>query len=113
MKTPTARTLEYLRKLGYHAGMVEQRIPKTFITRDFMNWCDLIYLTQSNIVGVQVTSGANHASRRAKILAEPRALAWINAGGIIEVWSWAKQGSRGARKAWKLRTEEIVREDFK
>lgn len=111
-KSPTARALEALRKQGFYAWVVESKIPKTFISRDFMGWADIIYLTQTNIVGVQVTSGANHAARRSKILAEPRALAWLQAGGLIEVHSWSKQGARGQVKAWVCRKEEIVAADF-
>lgn len=115
-KSPTARCLEWLRKEGHYAWVVESTIPKTFIKRDFMGWADVIYLTKTNIVGVQVTaggSGGQHASRKAKIIAEPRALAWLQAGGLIEVWSFAKQGARGAAKKWTLRREELVAEDFR
>lgn len=111
-KSPTARALEELRKLGYPAWVVESKVPKTIITRDFMGWADIIYVTCVSIVGVQVTTGAHHAVRKAKIIAEPRALAWINAGGLIELWSYTQKGARGEVKRWALRKEEIVREDF-
>ena len=110
-KSPTARTLEHLRELGYVCGSVEQTIPRTFIKRDFLGWCDLIYLS-SSIIGVQITDASNHAHRREKILAEPRARAWLKAGGLIEIWSWAKQGPRGQGKRWTLRKEELVEADF-
>lgn len=109
--SPTQRALAELRRLGFHAWVVESTIPKTFIKRDFMGWADIIYLT-SSIVGVQVTSGSNHAARRSKILAEPRAKAWLEAGGLIEVWSVDKQGARGEVKRWVIRKEELVLADF-
>ena len=59
----------------------------------------------SKIVGIQCCAGASHSARRAKILAEPRAAAWVEAGGRLELWSWAKQGARGKRKTWTLRVE--------
>jgi len=112
--SPSAMAMKELRAAGYHAAVVEQKIPYTFISRDFMNWADIIYLTESNIVGLQVTTntGGQHTKHRAKILAEPRALAWIKAGGLIELWSFAKQGPRGKVKKWVCRKEEITEDDF-
>jgi hypothetical protein len=62
----------------------------------------------SGILGIQATAGGTggaHAARRAKILAEPRARQWVEAGGRLELWSWAKQGARGKPKRWQLRVE--------
>ena len=111
-KSPTQRALAELKKLGYLTAIVERWNPYAKIRQDLWGWCDILYLTDSSIVGLQITSGANHAARREKILAEPRALAWIKAGGIVEVWSVAKQGARGEAKAWVIRKEEIVEADF-
>ena len=115
--SPTARSLAYCREMGWTAAVVEQTIPKTYIKRDFLGFADLIVLrpdldlpADSNVTGivaVQVTSGSNHAARAAKIAAEPRAKAWLVCGGLIEVWSWAKQGARGKRKVWTLRRESL------
>jgi len=59
------------------------------------------------ILAIQATGGQGgvHAARRAKILAEPRAKAWVDAGGQLEIWSWSKRGSAGKRKIWQLRVE--------
>lgn len=95
--------------MGFHAWVVESVIPRTFIKRDFMGWADIIYLTGKAIVGVQVTTGSHHANRLDKILAEPRALAWLQSGGLIEVWSYVRYTDS---KEWLLRKEEIVEEDF-
>lgn len=64
----------------------------------------------SRIVGIQATSnnGGNHSARVQKILAEPRASAWLGTGAKIAVWSWAKRGARGKRKTWALREEWIM-----
>lgn len=112
--SPTQRALKELRDKGFTAWIVESTIPKTFIKRDFMGFADIIYLTASSIVALQVTSneGGNHAARRTKIIAEPRALQWLKAGGLIELWSFAKQGPRGEAKTWVLRKEELVASDF-
>jgi hypothetical protein len=60
------------------------------------------------ILGIQVTSGSNHAARIAKAKAEPRLTAWLNAGARFVVWSFAKQGARGKRKQWRLREEAVT-----
>lgn len=111
-KTPTARALEDIRKQGFTAEVVERRLPKCFITKDFFGFADIIYCTGLSIVALQVTGGTNHATRRAKIIAEPRARVWLNAGGLIELWTYNKQGARGEEKKWVCRKEEIVVGDF-
>jgi len=60
------------------------------------------------IVGIQACAGASHAARRAKILAEPRAQQWLEAGARLEIWSFSKTGPRGKRKTWTLRIEPIT-----
>jgi hypothetical protein len=108
-----AKTLEQCRKLGWHAQTVEQTVPKTFIKRDLFGVIDIIAVTNgepahpARILGIQATSGRHHSARVAKIIAEPRARAWVDAGGLLEVWTWEKQGARGKRKLWTLRRERI------
>lgn len=132
--SPTARTLVECRKRGWIAQCVEQTIPHTFIKRDLFGVIDIVAVTATcdrhvlspggvdkltvewpAILGIQATSNntsGNHSARRTKILAEPRALKWIEAGGRLEVWSWAKQGARGKAKRWTLRIEAITVKDF-
>ncbi len=64
------------------------------------------------ILGIQACAGSSHAARRDKILAEPRMLQWLQAGGRLELWSWSKRGPRGARKSWTLRAEDFQVGDF-
>lgn len=61
--------------------------------------------TPPHVLGIQVTSGTNHAARIAKIAAEPRMRKWCESGGKVEVWSYSKRGGKGKRKLWTLRTE--------
>jgi len=118
MPTPMQRTLKEMRDRGYLAEKVEQRlpIPGKFVTRDFLNFIDIIAvlpdgaisngITEAGrIVGVQTTSGTNHANHRDKILAEPKYQAWKQAGGLVLLMSWAKRGPRGKRKLWEAREE--------
>jgi hypothetical protein len=108
-----AATIKHCRKLGWHAQTVEQTVPHTFIKRDLFGVIDIVAVMQgeplnpARILGIQATAGGHHAARVAKILAEPRARAWVEAGAILEVWSWELQGARGAKKVRRLRRDRI------
>ena len=130
--SPTQRTLAECRKRGWIAGVVERHIPfpKPMGTKiDLFGVIDLVVIVPSvvgqhpasdhggdgscaacsapsAILAIQATaSAAHHAHRRTKILAEPRAAAWVQAGGRLELWSWSKRGDRGKAKRWTLRIE--------
>lgn len=66
-------------------------------------WADGTIWVKGTIVAVQVTSGSNHAARRTKILAEPRAKLWCDCGGVVEVWSYTKRKTG----RYELRVEEV------
>jgi len=130
--SPTARTLAECRRRGWIAGVVERHIPfpKPMGTKiDLFGVIDVVVIVPpitrfhprsdhdgggrciacsdpGSILAIQATaSAAHHAHRRDKILAEPRAKAWVDAGGRLELWSWSKRGAAGKRKAWQLRVE--------
>lgn len=123
--TPTtARTLAECRKRGWIAGVVERRIPfpKPRGTKfDLFGVIDVVAVEpgQKGAIGIQSTSnssgrqGGHHADHRAKILAEPRALVWLEAGNRLELWSWSVQGARGKRKLWTLRVEVFAPDDWR
>lgn len=124
--SPTQRTLAECKRRGWIAGVVERHIPfpKPQGTKiDLFGVIDLVVIVPpvdgnglaepGSILAIQATggSGGTHAARRTKILAEPRAKAWIEAGGRLELWSWSqrvaqrKDGSKAARPKWTLRVE--------
>lgn len=116
----TARTLAECRRRGWIAGVVERRIPfpKPQGTKfDFLGVIDVIAVEPGRIgsVGIQSTTntGGHHAKHRDKILAEPRALAWVAAQNRLELWTWAKQGPAGKAKRWTLRVERFEVRDGK
>ena len=88
----TKHSIESLTAAGWTVGIVEQRIPHCFITRDFIGCIDLIAFKPSGgIMGVQVTGGTgkgNFNARVDKIKAEARAAIWLASGGRIQVHSW-------------------------
>jgi hypothetical protein len=111
--TPTARCLKEARELGLTAQVVEKWIPQRRIRIDLFGVIDIIAVKQGiGIIGIQATSGTNHAARRSKALAEPRLREWLLSGGRYELWSYSKRGERGKRKLWTLRREEITAEQM-
>lgn len=111
--SPTQRALAELRKLGAVASITERWNAFAKIRQDLFGFCDVLAIIGPNIVAIQVTSGTNHAARRTKILSEPRAESWLKAGGMIEVWSFAKKGKHGNRKLWSCRKEEVTLQDLR
>lgn len=111
-RSPTERTLKWLRSEGYVADVVERRIPRSFVTKDFCGFADIIAFKALPIVGgdlpiplgstvaVQTTSGQHAAERLKKVQEEPRAQAWLACGNRILVISWAMRGAQGTRKLW-------------
>ena len=104
--TQKARAL--CKERGWHYGQVDHRIPHTFIAQDLFNMFDAVVLDGAHLIGVQVTSGANHAARVEKIRENPIAATWLATGARIEVWSWSKLKPRGqARASWTWRAQRI------
>jgi hypothetical protein len=123
--SPTARTLAECRKRGWIAQNVEQfvRFPPPGHRLDLFGVIDIVAVVPADAVaamslrrtiGIQATaSAAHHAHRRDKILAEPRAKAWVGAGNGLELWSWSKRGGAGTRKLWTLRVEVFTAESWR
>jgi hypothetical protein len=107
--SPTQRALADLRKLGYHAQVVERWNPYAEIRQDLFGFIDIlaIHPERHEILGVQACSGASHAARRAKIEAHDKVMPWLLSGGRLEIWSYSRRGDRGCRKLWTLRREVI------
>lgn len=103
--SPTQRALAHCKAMGWTAGIVEKWNAFAKIRQDLFGCIDLIVLDGAGggPIGVQVTSGSNHAARVAKATAEPRLATWLAAPARFEVWSFAKRGERGKRKTWELR----------
>lgn len=108
--SPTQRSLAYCRDQGWAVQVVERWNPYAKIRQDLFGCIDIIACdgTGGGVLGIQATSGANHASRREKALAEPRLQKWLASPARFEVWSWSKQGPRGKRKLWTLRREAVT-----
>ena len=105
--SPTQRSLQHLKVLGYQARVVERWNPFAKVRQDVFG-AEVIGLKAGEPVWVvQATSGSNHAARREKLHAEGFVTLWTSCGAALEVWSWKKAGPRGQRKIWRLRREAL------
>ena len=97
--TPTQRSLKHLRAAGYTAEVVEKWVPGANIRRDLLGFIDVLAIRETEVVGVQATSGSNVASRIAKIAEHANVGAVRKAGIRILVHGWRK----AANGRWTLR----------
>jgi len=105
--TPTQRTRARLRELEVTNEIVERWNPHARKRVDLFNVIDIVAVTSTSTIGVQVTSGSGHAARRTKCEAEKLFWVWLQCDGRrFVVWSWSKRGARGKRKLWTARLEE-------
>lgn len=108
--SPTSRTLALLREWDWIAGVVERRQgPKTV---DLFGWIDILALDTENglTVGIQVTSGSNHSTRKCKVLRLARD--WLLCtGNRAEVWSWRKYAEPVEGKLWRPRIDAVTLAD--
>lgn len=102
-KEEARRRLEYL---GWTAGDVERRIPKTNITVDLFGCLDIVGVKDDMTIGLQVTSASAVAPHVKKMLAEPRLWAILAAGWICECWGvrghFAQDGSFAVVRSFEL-----------
>jgi predicted AAA+ superfamily ATPase len=93
--SPTQRTLKRLREAGYHAEVVEKYNSFSRTRKDFLNIIDVIAIKESEILGVQTTSGSNVNARQKKCENEPLLKDWEKAGGKFEIHGWRKLKKKG------------------
>lgn len=114
MASPTSRTLQHLRGLGYTAAIVEKFNSFVKIRQDLFGYIDVLGIRsdRNGCLGIQTTSADHHSNRVLKAKANPILKTWLEAGNSFAVWSWGKKGARGKRKLWELRIEEIQIKDL-
>tara|TARA_Y100001938_G_scaffold131268_1_gene188191 strand:- start:1100 stop:1540 length:441 start_codon:yes stop_codon:yes gene_type:complete len=110
MSSPTQRSLQYCRKNGWTAGVVEKWNQWAKIRQDLFGCIDMIVIDdlEQGPLAVQATSGSGHAARRKKSIAEPRLKLWLESPARFEIWSWSQRGPKDKRKLWTLRREPII-----
>lgn len=109
--------MKFLEGLGWEVGIVERY--NSFVRRrfDLFGFVDLLAMAYPHppqgFVAIQACSTTDHAKRRDKILANPKALRFLRAGGHIWIISWRKLKPKpGSRKAWHPKTEIITEDMF-
>lgn len=101
-KSPTQLSLEYLRKDGWLAEVVEKWIPGANIRKDLWGWCDIVALKDGVTLAVQTTSLSN-ISARAKKIAESETISEVRkANWSIHLHGWAKKENR-----WQVKVVDI------
>ena len=90
MASSVALTTAYLRKQGTKYAVVEGWNQFTKTKSDLFNIIDIIALN-SRVTGIQAC-GTDIKQHKKKMTEEFRAIsiAWIAAGGGLEVWAWRK-----------------------
>ena len=127
MSTPQVRSREMLQDQGYLIATVEARKsfpdkkksacrvcghqPMIDIKADLFNAFDIlaVHPEKKEFAFVQVTSAANHSTRKNKILASMEAKLVLLAGAKIWVHSWRKDEDLNR---WVVREEEITLKDY-
>lgn len=102
-RSPTQRSLEYLREQGYHCEVVERWNPWTKQRRDLWTWCDILAIRKDEVLAVQVTSGSHVAERIRKIQNSDTVSKVRDAGIRIEIHGWSKN----AKGKYVIRVEDI------
>lgn len=94
MPTPTSRSLDLLRELGFLPGIVESWIPKIERRRDLWGFGDILAIHPRDrlFLIVQATSIGNISSRLKKARKKGALSLWLRAGGRFEVWGWGPRG---------------------
>lgn len=107
----SVRTKKLITEAGMPTWKTEHWNSFAKITQDLFGFIDMVSLGRS-IVGVQVTSASNRASRRDKIIASPMALEWLLSQGAIWLITWEKRhpqrGAKALRWAATLETFSTV-----
>ena len=103
--SPTARSLAELRKRGFRADVVEQWIPRAKIRKDLFGCIDIVAIGKDGrLLGIQATTGDNHAARCTKLINHDNYAAICNSPIELWVWSWRKSAKDNR---WKLREEYL------
>ena len=101
-RSPTQRSLEYLREQGYHCEVVEKWNSWTKQPKDLWGWCDILAIRENEVLAVQVTSTG--VAERIKKIEDSPTVAFVRSADIrIEVHGWRKN-SKGR---YVLRVEDI------
>jgi hypothetical protein len=112
MASPTARSLNLLRRSGYQAAVVERwnmHVGKG-IRQDLWGFADLIacHPIRQEIVLVQVTTADHVAGRLAKAKQHPQLAAWLRSGGRFAVHGWGKRSGKPEARIVEVLAQDLA-----
>ncbi|MFX0022141.1 MAG: hypothetical protein ACFE9S_07430 [Candidatus Hermodarchaeota archaeon] len=114
--SPLQRSLNKLRKEGWEVYIAEKWISQAKRRVDAFGFGDIHgYHKKFNLdfhypsVYFQVTSGANFAARKKKILNNPKAMGWLKCGNGICIHGWSKRKNKETGKYHWICQEEWIR----
>ena len=109
MASPTARTLQRLRREGYTAGVVERFIAPANVRRDFLGCIDLlaVHPWENGVLAVQCTTKGHLRDRLTKARARPELRTWLAAFNRFEVWGWHRRAGRWHVERVAVRPEHL------
>jgi len=118
--SPTQRTLRALRQEGRICAIAEKFLHKVGpfgIRKDLFGFIDIIVLDPiRGIGGIQSTGQAfrAHFDKLMDSECSENVIAWLKAGGFVELWGWRKVKLKRGGKAqrWMPRVKEIMLGDF-
>jgi len=90
-----------MRKRGYVCEVTEHWCPFSKRRKDLFGVIDILCVSETDLIGVQTTSGANHSARKKKIAENETMKLWRKHAKIV-LHSWKKYKNR-----WTLREEDL------
>jgi len=116
----TSRTLEYIRRQGWIADIVERFNPyagKFGQRKDMFGFGDIVAMGDGKIIAIQ-SCGQDFTEHDKKItkdeIVAPLALKWVQNGGRLILMGWRKVKLKrgGKAKRWSPRIKEYTEVDF-
>jgi len=98
--SPTSRTLEYLRRQGFLATVVETFNHHVNRKRDLFGIGDVlaVHPVDRVVLIVQTTTKGHVADRLARCVARPELATWLRSGAMFECHGWYQD----AESRWRL-----------
>ena len=101
--SPTARTMDAVRKSGGLIDVAECYNAFSGRRRDLFGFIDLVAIYPGRIIGIQACTTGDQSKRIKKICEDKRdtAAAWLAAGGEIHVWGWKQYKKAVGGRRWR------------
>jgi hypothetical protein len=107
--SPTQRSLEHLRALGFHCWIVERWNPYARIRQDMFGWVDICCVSEkTGHLWVQTTTKSNMNARIEKARGNAALMAFKVAGGSLQVHGWVKRKGHWVVDAKELSISDIL-----